>query len=281
MGCLHISPELRQHSYKYTYRIHMPLICRPPRVAGSRPAPSASCTFTSAPSATSPYIHHVAICGSVDQWHLLLHDTDVSLLTSAQLTPPHAPFHVKALNHVRVHGGRCSELGSLPWTDASLCNDKPNLQPPRCPPTPLPAQAMRSDTLSLSRLSDRLWRAKSTFAQNRIACGALQSIVKSPRRALVDLTDTHFWRLQLPIVAMRNMTVAWDGGAGAQAGVRHRDGRTPRPYRLRRTHAPGLMCSDSRPVKLADSPPSTYRGARRCAGMRTAQADKMPNLVDL
>jgi hypothetical protein len=152
-------------------------------------------------------------------------------------------------------------------------------------------QAKRSDTLSLSRLSDRLRRAKSTIAQNRIACGALESITRSPaapysrlssrlRRALVDLTDTHFWRL--PIVAMRNMTVACDAwGAGAQAGVRHRDGRTPRPYRLRRTHAPGLMYSDSRPVKLADSPPSTYRGARRCAGMRTAQADKMPNLVDL
>ena len=162
---------------------------------------------------------------------------------------------------------------------------------------------MRSDTLSLSRLSDRLRRATVDYRPKsdrlrrptvdyQVACGALWSILRSPsapysrlssrlRRALVDLTDTHFLRLQLPIVAMRNMTVACDGGAGAQAGVRHKDGRTPCPYRLRRTHAPGLMYSDSRPVKLADSPPSTYRGARRCAGMRTAQADKMPNLVDL
>jgi hypothetical protein len=132
----------------------------------------------------------------------------------------------------------------------------------------------------------------------QVACGALWSIIRSPsapfsrlssrlRRALVDLlvTDTHFWRLQLHLCTYRR-NAEYDGcmrcmGVLARAGVRHKDGRTPRPYRLRRTHAPGLMYSDSRPVKLADSPPSTYRGARRCAGMRTAQADKMPNLDDL
>jgi hypothetical protein len=80
----------------------------------------------------------------------------------------------------------------------------------------------------------------------------------------------------------RNVTVACDGGAGAQAGVRHKDGRTPCPYRLRRTHAPGLMYSDSRPVKLADYPPSTYRGCYQVRRDGTAQVqprDRMPNLV--
>ena len=33
----------------------------------------------------------------------------------------------------------------------------------------------------------------------------------------------------------RNMTVACDGGAGAQAGVLHKDGRTPRPTERRET----------------------------------------------
>jgi hypothetical protein len=50
----------------------------------------------------------------------------------------------------------------------------------RGPVIPSHGQAMRSDTLSLSRLSDRLRRAKSTIAQNRIACGALQSTIRSP-----------------------------------------------------------------------------------------------------
>jgi hypothetical protein len=101
---------------------------------------------------------------------------------------------------------------------------------------------------------------------------------KRARRAAARHAEPHGRRR---VGGTRHMTVTCDGGAGAQAGVRHRDGRTPRRYRLRRTHAPGLVYSDSRPVKLVDSPPSTYQGARRCAGMRTAQADKMPNLDDL
>jgi hypothetical protein len=79
---------------------------------------------------------------------------------------------------------------------------------------------------------------------------------KRGRRAVASPTEPHGRRR---VGGTRHMTVACDGGAGAQAGVRHRDGRTPRPYRLRRTHAPRPQFCESRPVQRAVASPSTCR----------------------
>jgi hypothetical protein len=50
------------------------------------------------------------------------------------------------------------------------------------------------------------------------------------------------------LVGKRNMTVSCDGGAGAQAGVLHKDGRTPRPSERRGNTHRGLSfastCND-------------------------------------
>jgi hypothetical protein len=77
------------------------------------------------------------------------------------------------------------------------------------------------------------------------------------------------------LVGARNMTVACDGGAGAQAGVRHRDRRRAAPTE-RRNHAPWPRFFESRPVQLAASHLVRAEATAHCRGRgRSAVQDRI------